>query len=372
MVQDDNSEQTTEHTVDIANFFRNKTSETTTTDVSEIDYYGDDYYDTDGNATLIKQEKIIYDSEEMQFIAVTTKDGSVFYVLINYSAEGNEDNVYFLNKVDDYDLYALLYQKAAYEITKEVTGDGIVWARAAWAGCQRYPLHWGGDSASTWDGMAGSLKGGLHFGLSGFAFWSHDVPGFHSLPDFMNSPVSDDIYVRWTQFGVFSSHIRYHGTSKREPWSYPAIASIVKKWWKLRYALIPYIMEQSEKATRTGYPVLRALIFHHPEDKLCWHIDDEYYFGDDFLVAPVMNSEGYRDVYLPKGEWVNFFTGECFEGECWLKKVDVPLEEMPVYVRRGATIPMYPEEVDCTDEMDLSKSILVKIDDAYRGFWADR
>lgn len=269
-------------------------------------------------------------------------------------------------------LYALLYQKAAYEITKEVTGDGIVWARAAWAGCQRYPLHWGGDSASTWDGMAGSLKGGLHFGLSGFAFWSHDVPGFHSLPDFMNSPVSDDIYVRWTQFGVFSSHIRYHGTSKREPWSYPAIASIVKKWWKLRYALIPYIMEQSEKATRTGYPVLRALIFHHPEDKLCWHIDDEYYFGDDFLVVPVMNSEGYRDVYLPKGEWVNFFTGECFEGECWLKKVDVPLEEMPVYVRRGATIPMYPEEVDCTDEMDLSKSILVKIDDAYRGFWADR
>ncbi len=109
-VQDDNSEQTTEHTVDIANFFRNKTSETTTTDVSEIDYYGDDYYDTDGNATLIKQEKIIYDSEEMQFIAVTTKDGSVFYVLINYSAEGNEDNVYLLNKVHDYDLYALLYQ----------------------------------------------------------------------------------------------------------------------------------------------------------------------------------------------------------------------------------------------------------------------
>lgn len=78
-------------------------------------------------------------------------------------------------------LYALLYQKAAYEITKEVTGDGIVWARSAWAGCQRYPLHWGGDSCSSWDGMAGSLKGGLHFGLSGFAFWSHDVPGFHTF-----------------------------------------------------------------------------------------------------------------------------------------------------------------------------------------------
>lgn len=266
-------------------------------------------------------------------------------------------------------LYALLYQKAAYEITREVTGDGIVWARAAWAGCQRYPLHWGGDSASTWDGMAGSLKGGLHFGLSGFAFWSHDVPGFHSLPNFMNSPVADDIYVRWTQFGVFSSHIRYHGTSKREPWSYPAIAPIVKKWWQLRYALIPYIVAQSEKAVRTGYPLLRALIFHHPDDRLCWHLDDEYYFGDDFLVAPVMNSENRRDVYLPEGEWVNFFTGERMDGGRWLKSVEVPLEEMPVYVRKGAEIPVYTEEVDCTDEMDLSKSTLLRIDEGFSGYW---
>ncbi|RHR82160.1 glycoside hydrolase family 31 protein [Bacteroides sp. AF16-49] len=266
-------------------------------------------------------------------------------------------------------LYALLYQKAAYEITKEVTGDGIIWARAAWAGCQRYPLHWGGDSASTWDGMAGSLKGGIHFGLSGFAFWSHDVPGFHSLPNFMNSPMTDDLYVRWTQFGVFSSHIRYHGTSKREPWSYPAIAPIVKKWWNLRYALIPYIIEQSEKATRTGYPVLRALIFHHPEDKLCWHIDDEYYFGDDFLVAPVMNGDNRRDVYLPEGRWVNFFTGERLEGGRWLKNLEVPLDEMPVYVREGAEIPYYPEQVQCTDEMDLNKQVSLRIDNDFKGIW---
>lgn len=266
-------------------------------------------------------------------------------------------------------LYALLYQKAAYEITKEVTGDGIIWARAGWAGCQRYPLHWGGDSASTWDGMAGSLKGGLHFGLSGFAFWSHDVPGFHSLPNFMNSPVPDDLYVRWTQFGVFSSHIRYHGTSKREPWHYPAIAPIVKDWWNLRYALLPYIVAQSQKATETGYSLLRALIFHHADDKLCWHIDDEYYFGDDFLVAPVMNSENHRDVYLPEGNWVHFFNGTRYEGGRWLKNLYVPLEEMPVYVREGAEIPYYPETVQCTDEMDLSKARVIKIDDHFKGFF---
>lgn len=266
-------------------------------------------------------------------------------------------------------LYALLYQKAAYEITKDVTGDGIVWARAAWAGCQRYPLHWGGDSCSSWDGMAGSLKGGLHFGLSGFAFWSHDVPGFHTLPNFMNSVVSDDVYMRWTQFGVFSSHIRYHGTNKREPWHYPAIAPMVKKWWKLRYALIPYIVEQSKKATETGYPVLRALVFHHPGDKMCWHIDDQYYFGDDFLVAPVMNSENHRDVYLPEGQWIHFFTGERIEGGRWLKNVEVPLDEMPVYVRLGAVIPWYPKDVECTDEMDMQKVVALHIDENFKGCW---
>ena len=264
-------------------------------------------------------------------------------------------------------LYALLYQKAAYEVTKEVTGDGIIWARAAWAGCQRYPLHWGGDSCSSWDGMAGSLKGGLHFGLSGFAFWSHDVPGFHTLPNFMNTRVRDDVYVRWTQFGVFSSHIRYHGTNKREPWHYPAIAPIVKRWWQLRYKLIPYILRESQKAVNSGSTILQALIFHHPDNRMCWHIDDEYYFGDDFLVAPVMNSEGKRDVYLPEGNWTDFFTGKHYSGGKWLKDLDVPLELMPVYVREGAEIPVYPEPVDCTDDMDLNKTEYIKIDGRFKG-----
>lgn len=268
-------------------------------------------------------------------------------------------------------LYALLYQKAAYEITKDVTGDGIVWARAAWAGCQRYPLHWGGDSCSSWDGLAGSLRGGLHFGLSGFAFWSHDVPGFHTLPNFMNSVVQDDVYMRWTQFGVFSSHIRYHGTNKREPWYYPNIAPMVKRWWKLRYKLIPYILRESEKATHSGSTIVQALIFHHPEDNNCWHIDDEYYFGDDFLVAPVMSSDNCRDIYLPEGEWVEFFTGDRFsvsDGGKWLKDIETPLDRMPVFVRKGAVIPVYPEDVDSTDDMDMSKVENIILDDNFKGF----
>lgn len=264
-------------------------------------------------------------------------------------------------------IYSLLYQRAAYEVTKEATGDGIVWARSAWAGCQRYPLHWGGDSASSWDGMAGSLKGGLHFGLSGFAFWSHDVPGFHSIPDFMNSPLDEQVYVRWTQFGVFSSHIRYHGTCKREPWHYPSIAPIVKQWWKLRYRLMPYIVEQSELACRTGYPMVRALLLHHPHDRQCWHIDDEYYFGTDFLCCPVMSGDNRRDIYLPEGLWVDFFTGERLEGGRWHYDVEVPLERMPVFVRPGAFIKLYPDDVDSTDDMDLTRAVTMEITKDYKG-----
>ena len=265
-------------------------------------------------------------------------------------------------------LYALLYQKAAFEITKEVTGDGIIWARAAWAGCQRFPLHWGGDSASSWDGMAGSLKGGLHFGLSGFAFWSHDVPGFHSIPDFMNSPINPQVYVRWTQFGVFTSHIRYHGTCKREPWHYPEIAPIIRRWWKLRYRLIPYIIQQSEMACQSGLPIVQALIFHHPDDRQCWHIDNEYYFGNEFLVCPVMNDKGIRDIYLPEGEWINFFTGERMEGGKWYYAVKTPLDLMPVFVHPNATIPIYPIDVDCTDEMDFSQCTEIKITSTFAGY----
>lgn len=96
-----------------------ETTETTTVEKTTVDYFADDYYDTNGNATLIKEENIIYNSEEMQFIAVTTKDGHVFYVLINYSAENGEDNVYFLNKVDAVDLYSLIY------MTDEEKENGI-------------------------------------------------------------------------------------------------------------------------------------------------------------------------------------------------------------------------------------------------------
>ena len=324
---------------------------------STLDYAGtiDFTYD---KATEWYKEKLLKPLLEMGVKCIKTDFGENIHMDHRYHGMEPER----LNNI-----YGLLYQRAAYEVTKEVTGDGIVWARAGWAGCQRYPLHWGGDSESSWAGMAGSLKGGLHFGLSGFAFWSHDVPGFHSTPNFMNSSLDENVYVRWTQFGVFSSHMRYHGSFKREPWHYPRIAPIVKRWWKLRYALLPYIMEQAEQCTKTGWPMLRALLMHHPHDRQVWHIDDEYFFGSEFLVCPVMNSENRRDIYLPQGEWVNFFTGERLEGNRWYYDVEVPLDQMPVFVRPDASIKLYPEDVDSTDDMDFNKTITLEINGDFKG-----
>lgn len=269
-----------------------------------------------------------------------------------------------------HNLYALLYQKAAFEVSEKMVGknEAMIWARAGWTGCQRYPVHWGGDSACTWDGLAGSIRGGLHLGLTGFAFWSHDVPGFHGLPNFMNSRPADDLYVRWTQVGVFTSHLRYHGTSVREPYNYPKVAHIVRKWLDLRYSLIPYLVHEGECATKTGYPILRALIFHHQNDPYCWHIDDEFYCGGSLLVAPILNSEGIRDIYLPKGTWIDFWTGEVIQGPILLKGVKMSLERMPVYAVAHSKVPVYPEIVQCTDDMEMLKVKHIVFDKTYKGF----
>ncbi|MBN2440926.1 MAG: alpha-xylosidase [Spirochaetales bacterium] len=269
-----------------------------------------------------------------------------------------------------HNVYSLLYQKTAYEISESIKGknDTMIWARAGWTGCHRYPVHWGGDCVSSWDGLAGTIRGGLHIGISGFAFWSHDIPGFHGTPSFMNSCPEDALYVRWTQTGVFTSHLRYHGSNVREPYEYPGISGIVRNWLHLRYSLIPYIIQEGKKAITSGYPLFRALIFHHDDDPVCWNIDDQFYFGDSFLIAPVLNDEGIRNVYLPEGNWTDFWTGGTITGPVWLKNIESPLAKIPVYVKTGHTIPVYPEIVQSTHNMNFAKNVYIKFDSSYSGF----
>jgi alpha-D-xyloside xylohydrolase len=139
----------------------------------------------------------------------------------------------------EHNLFPLRYNKAVADITKQTTGDSIIWARSAWAGSQRYPIHWGGDAESTDDGMAAELRGGLSLGLSGFSFWSHDIGGFTA-----NSVAAMDknLFSRWLAFGMLSSHSRCHGIAPKEPWNYGEdFMDQFRTEDALKYKLMPYV-----------------------------------------------------------------------------------------------------------------------------------
>jgi alpha-D-xyloside xylohydrolase len=232
----------------------------------------------------------------------------------------------------EHNLYPVRYNRAVWDLTRRATGAGIIWARSAWAGSQRYPLHWGGDAENTYSAMAATLRGGLSLGLSGFTFWSHDVGGF-----VQRAP--RELYRRWLAFGVLSSHTRTHGAPPREPWTYDStFEADFRRALELRYRLMPYIYAQARTASDSGYPMLRALFFEYPDDQTSWLIDDQYLFGSDLLVAPLFAETDHRVVYLPPGAWIDYQTGRRYVGASWH---DIQAGEVPIILlaRDGSLIP---------------------------------
>jgi alpha-D-xyloside xylohydrolase len=168
----------------------------------------------------------------------------------------------------EHNLYPLRYNKAAAEASRDATGESIIWARSAWAGSQRYPLHWGGDAENTDSAMAATLRAGLSLGLCGFSFWSHDIGGF-----VYRSP--EDLYRRWTPFGMLTSHSRCHGVPPTEPWEYGEDFTYeFRRAVELKYRLMPYIYAQAKLCSEKGYPMLRTLFFERPDDPIAWLVVD--------------------------------------------------------------------------------------------------
>ena len=234
-----------------------------------------------------------------------------------------------------HNLYALLYNKAVYEVTKEVKGsEAMIWARSAWAGSQRYPVHWGGDAGTDFGSLATSLRSCLSLSLSGLPFWSSDVGGFW----FDSDP---ELYVRWSQFGMFCSHARLHGFYTREPWDFGKEAEdIFRSYVKLRYSLMPYILNQA-RAVADGSLMHRAMIYSYPDDPNTENIETEYMFGSEILVSPVLERGGRARTYLPAGLWTNLVSGEKVEGGRWIDRV-YALDEFPVFAAPNAIIARGP------------------------------
>jgi alpha-D-xyloside xylohydrolase len=267
-------------------------------------------------------------------------------IKVDFGENAPVSGQYFSGKsgLYEHNLYPLRYNKAVSDITRQITGDSIIWARSAWAGSQRYPLHWGGDAENTNSAMAATLRGGLSFGLSGFTFWSHDAGGFVDR-------APRDLYRRWLAFGVLTSHTRAHGAPPREPWEYDAqLTEDFRRALNLRYSLMPYIYAQAKDSSEKGFPMLRTLFFEFPGDETSWLIEDEYMFGSNLLVAPLFEEKTARKVYLPPGAWIDYQTGKIYQGARWH---EIAAGEVPIVllVKNNSVLP-HVKTAQSTSEID--------------------
>jgi alpha-D-xyloside xylohydrolase len=246
------------------------------------------------------------------------------------------DVVYFdgSDPVKMHNYYAYLYNKTVFEMLEEKLGKGEVtlFARSATAGCQKFPVHWGGDCTATFESMAESLRGGLSLCLSGFGFWSHDIGGFEET-------ASASVYKRWCAFGLLSSHSRLHGSkSYRVPWLFDEEAvDVLRFFTKLKCRLMPYLFGAAREAHETGVPVMRAMTLEFPGDPACDYLDRQYMLGESLLVAPVFSHDGVVTYYLPAGRWTNYFTGEVTEGPGWVRETH-DFMSIPLMVRPDSVI----------------------------------
>jgi alpha-D-xyloside xylohydrolase len=250
-----------------------------------------------------------------------------------------DDNVVYHDGADPRlmrNYYCYLYNRAVFELLESYHGKGeaLVFARAATTGCQKFPVHWGGDCEATFESMAEDLRGGLSFCMSGPAFWSHDIGGF-------TGTANAALYKRWVAFGLLSTHSRLHGSSSyRVPWLFDEESvAVMRHFARLKNRLFPYLFAAAHDAAERGHPVMRAMVLEYPDDPACRYLDRQYMLGSALLVAPVFRQDNLAEYYLPEGRWTDLVTGQLIEGGQWRTHV-VDFMHVPLFGRENSMIPM--------------------------------
>ncbi|BBM21771.1 alpha-xylosidase [Lactiplantibacillus plantarum] len=263
------------------------------------------------------------------------------------------------NPQQEHNYYTLQYNRAVYEVIQQEKGadEAVLFARSATVGSQSYPVHWGGDNLSKYSSMRDTLRGGLSFLLSGFGFWSHDIGGFEDGP---GTPTAD-LYKRWSQFGLLSSHSRYHGSDVyRVPWNFDDEAvENTRKYVNLKLSLMPYIYTEAAHAAAYGNPLMRPMFLEFGDDDNVYDNATQYMFGPNILVAPIFNDQGKAHFYLPSGKWTSILDGKVYQaprtGE-WVNEVFDELD-LPVLVRQNSIIVRNEKAVhaayDYTKDVDI-------------------
>ena len=240
-----------------------------------------------------------------------------------------------------HNVYGMQMARATAEGVQALRPDRrtFVMTRAAWAGLQRYAINWMGDNISAWDNLRMSTPMVANLGLCGLAFTGPDCGGFAG-------DCTPELLTRWLQLGVFTPFLRNHaalGTADQEPWVHgEPYESINRRFIELRYHLLPYLYTAFWQCAQSGAPMLRPLFWQWPDDERAYTLDDEFTFGDALLVAPV-GEEGAtsRSVYLPAGDWYDWWTGERCLGRRTIP-VAAPLDRLPLFARAGSIVPGWP------------------------------
>lgn len=237
-----------------------------------------------------------------------------------------------------HNVYGHLMAKAAYEGLEKLDGRRpFVITRACYAGSQKYTTAWTGDNTSMWAHLQMAIPQLCNLGLSGMPFVGTDVGGF-------GADTTPELIARWVQVGCFSPLFRNHsaaGTRRQEPWQFgEQVMDIYRKYVKLRYQWIPYFYDLFYEEERTGAPIMRPLVFHYEKDEAAKVCNDEFMLGSRILAAPVVNQGAERRmVYLPEGQWYDYWTHEKLTGPVWFVR-EAPLDCCPIYVRAGSVIPV--------------------------------
>lgn len=268
--------------------------------------------------------------------------------------------------------YPLFVSKGVYENQRKVTSDKRVYilTRSAFAGLQRYGAgSWSGDIRASWDVFKKQIPAGLNFSMCGIPYWNTDIGAWHPYGNVYNTANTDpgyqEFYCRWFQFATFNPMMRAHGTgSPREIYQFGERGywafDVQEKFLNLRYSLLPYIYSTAWRTTNEGYSFLRHMSMEAPADSNTYGLDDQFMFGQAFLVAPILEDGTgesrtvRREVYLPAGTWVDFWTGEAVSGGRRVTKA-APIDIIPVYVKAGSIVPMTTEKVQYSTEKDWSR-----------------
>ncbi|AKG34606.1 glycoside hydrolase family 31 protein [Paenibacillus durus] len=254
-----------------------------------------------------------------------------------------------------HNLYGMMMSKATAEgMTSHLGGRPFVLSRAGYAGIQRYAAVWTGDNRSYWEHMALAMPMVLNLGLSGVAFAGPDIGGF-------GHHTTGELLARWTQMGALFPFCRNHSmldTIRQEPWSFGTdVENICRDYISLRYSLMPLLYSVFREAAETGMPVIRPLLLEYPDDPNTVNLCDQFLLGDQLLAAPVYRPNTYhRVVYLPEGNWFDYWTGERRRGGGHFM-AHAPLDTLPLYVKEGAMIPR--TEPAASTEFQRSRELLL-------------